>query len=291
MVDGIEGPGASRPYAGQRMGAPHVTVRQRGNPRRESGDDGSATDRDPARGGWSGGGRGFQTYMSAPAARAPMSRATAAYGRTGPGGGTAQVVMSRSAAILADLDLDGALERAGETIKQLASTLLEIDSRATDGLLDHFKAAGLDWVRQALMRYRAYAEHHDNLPVGLVFEDVKVSVNRALGDLDIEVGGVHFRTEFDFRAVGVVFDVRGTSAVDRPSPGFFVDTGDHGADTADEIIERVRRDLPGFGSGEGTRGVCVLIRSDSSDYSHDAGVGYVIDMDLLVPFSATWSGG
>ena len=126
--------------------------------------------------------------------------------------------------------------------------------------------------------------------MGLSFEDVRLSVDQDLGVLDIEVGGVHFKNRFDFRTESVVFDVRGTEAVHRPRPGFFVDTGAHGAGIADDIIAKVRTDLHEFGGGARTGGVAVMIRSDASAYSRRHGTAYTVDMDILVPFDEKWRG-
>ena len=285
MVDGIDGPGTSRPYASRQSEAHWVRVRHRQDRKRDE-----TSDKDADSGFELDPDSGLGSLLDVPAVpRATAARAAQAYGRA-PGGEPADVVMSRSAAILADLDLNSALNRAGAAIEQLALTFLGISPDRTSELVHHFKDVAIDWVRQALARYRNFADHHDNLPIGITFDDVRIEVDPEEGGIDLEVGGVHFRSSFDFRAVGVVFDVRGTSAVEAPSPGFFVDTGDRGADTADEIIDRVRSDLPSFGAQGASRGVSVLIRADNSDYTGDAGGASVVDMDVLVPFSADWSG-
>ena len=157
-------------------------------------------------------------------------------------------------------------------------------------MIEVFRKEAFEWVRQALARYTAYAYKHDDLPMGLSFEDVRLSVDQDLGVLDIEVGGVHFRKKFEFRTESVVFDVRGTEAVPRPRPGFFVDTGAHGAGIAADIIAKVRADLHEFGGSARTGGVAVMIRSDASAYSRRHGTAYMVDMDILVPFDENWRG-
>lgn len=202
----------------------------------------------------------------------------------------AQVVLSRSAAILVDGNLESVMRRATDAIRALAESLLGVSRTRSDGLIEVFQKEAFEWVRQALARYTAYADKHDDLPMGLSFEDVRLSVDQDLGVLDIEVGGVHFRKKFEFRTESVVFDVRGTEAVPRPRPGFFVDTGAHGAGIAADIIAKVRADLHEFGGSARTGGVAVMIRSDASAYSRRHGTAYMVDMDILVPFDENWRG-
>ncbi|EDP67000.1 hypothetical protein BAL199_18103 [alpha proteobacterium BAL199] len=160
--------------------------------------------------------------------RSPAARAARAYGgAANVVRKDAEVVISRSAAILTG-DLDSVLRRAGQAIRQMAETLLGIDPRRTTGLVSSFQQAALGWVRDALPRYRAYAENHDRLPIGVSFEDVRLSLEADDGRLALNVGGVEFRNSFDFRATGVVFDIRASGAVREPTPGFFVDTGETG---------------------------------------------------------------
>jgi len=190
--------------------------------------------------------------------------------------------------------LDGVLRRAGHAIRQLTETLLGVEAESTEGLVETFGAEALIWVRGALDRFHTgaadYAEHHERLPIGLTFDDVRVTVDPGHGGLAVEVGGVHFRESFDFRARGVVFDIRASGAVRQPAAGFFVDTGETGAAIATAIIDRVRADLPNFGSAQDTEGVCVLIRAEVSDYASERDGGWVIDFDLLIPFDPGWSG-
>lgn len=200
------------------------------------------------------------------------------------------MLISRSAAILTG-DLDSVLKRAGEAIRQLAETMLGVDPEHSHLLVDGFRDAALDWVRGALGRYRAFAENHDRLPMGLSFDDVRLILDAADGSLSVEVGGVHFRREFDFRTTGVVFDIRGSSAVRQPAPGFFVDTGETGAATANSIVKKVRTDLPAFGIAEDIQGVCVLIRGDDTDYRADQVSAWTVDFDVFVPFDPEWKGG
>ncbi len=223
--------------------------------------------------------------------RSPAARAARAYGgAANVVRKDAEVVISRSAAILTG-DLDSVLRRAGQAIRQMAETLLGIDPRRTTGLVSSFQQAALGWVRDALPRYRAYAENHDRLPIGVSFEDVRLSLEADDGRLALNVGGVEFRNSFDFRATGVVFDIRASGAVREPTPGFFVDTGETGAATAAAIVETVRTELPSFGIAEDTEGVCVTIRAEASDFVTGRSATWVVDMDVHVPFDPSWSGG
>lgn len=223
--------------------------------------------------------------------RSPASKAALAYG----GAANivrkdAEVVISRSAAMLTG-DLDSVLRRAGQSVHQMAGTLLGIDPRRTTGLVRSFQVAALGWVRDALPRYRSYAVNHDRLPIGVSFEDVRLSLEADDGRLALNVGGVEFRNSFDFRASGVVFDIRGSAAVREAAPGFFVDTGENGAATAAAIVETVRSEMPSFGITEDTEGVCVLIRAEASDFVTGRSATWVVDMDLHVPFDPGWTGG
>ena len=227
-----------------------------------------------------------------PARRAAMRRANRAYGGAGATVAEPEVVMSRAAAILGGGDLRAILRRAGQALRQMAETLLGVAPDKTAGLVEAFSAAALDWVRVATAQYRSYAADHDRLPVGISFEDVRITVDAGHGGLSIDVGGVHFRTSFTFRTKGVVFDIRASGAVREPRPGFFVDSGETGsqAATATAIIEKVRRDLPRFGISEDTEGVCVLIRTEGSRFDPARDGGWVIDLDVHVPFDPA-SGG
>jgi hypothetical protein len=227
-----------------------------------------------------------------PQMRTGPAGGVAAYGQTARSGRAedAHVVLSRSAAILVDGNLESVMRRATEAIHMLAASLLGVPNARSDDLMEVFRKEAFEWVRQALARYTAYSERHDHLPFGLTFDDVRLSIDQDLDVLDIEVGGVHFRDRFEFRTEGVVFDVRGTAAVHRPRPGFFVDTGVHGAEIADDIIAKVRTDLHEFGADARTGGVAVMIRSDSSAYSRVDRAAVTVDMDILVPFDADWQG-
>ena len=239
----------------------------------------------------SGGDRARSGAHPEPSARyAAAARASRAYG----GAASivrreAEVVVARSAAILTG-DLDSVLRRAGQAIRRMAETLLGIDPSRTTGLVDDFHAAALGWVRNALPRYRSYAENHEKLPIGVSFEDVRLSLEADDGRLALDVGGVRFRRSFDFRASGVVFDIRASGTVREPAPGFYVDTGETGAATAAAIVETVRTELPTFGISEDTGGVCVLIRAEASDFVTGRAATWVVDMDLHVPFDPAWSG-
>lgn len=273
MVDGIQSTRLTGSVGG-RVGSP-TTEHEFFRVRRRNGQD---------RGGQETSGRQRPSFQRANGA--------AAYGQVARAAAPdeAQVVLSRSAAILVDGNLESVMRRATEAIRALAESLLGVSRTRSDGLVEVFQTEAFEWVRQALARYTAYSDKHDDLPMGLSFEDVRLSVDQDLGLLDIEVGGVHFRNKFEFRTDAVVFDVRGTEAVHRPRPGFFVDTGSHGADTADDIIVKVRTDLHEFGGGARTGGVAVMIRSDASAYSRRNGTAYMVDMDILVPFDENWTG-
>ncbi len=200
--------------------------------------------------------------------------------------------MSRAAAILGGGDLRAILRRAGQALRQMAETLLGVSPESTEGLVEAFTVEALEWVRVAMAQYRTFAADHAGLPVGLSFEDVRITVDAGHGGLSIEVGSVHFRRSFGFRTKGVVFDIRASGAVNRPAPGFFVASGEteYHAETATAIVQKVRMDLPRFGISEDTEGVCVLIRSEGSDYDPARDGGWVIDLDVHVPFDPTWSG-
>lgn len=275
MVDEIDGGGGSRPvnpgWAELDPNEPWIRVFRRAAERETDGRGG------PGQGAPS---RTFPPYGSRgrPARRPDTEQ-------------EAEVVLSRSAAILVDGNLEDLLRRAAGAMRRLAVTLLAIPARQADGLIRVFQDEAIVWVRQALARYRAYSDRHDHLPIGLAFDDVRISMDPQFGGLDVEVGGVRFRDHFSFRATGVVFDVRGTTAVHEPAPGFFVDAGERGARIAEDIIDKVRTDLPDFGRETDTDGVAVLIRSDMSDYSREQGAGYRLDLDILVPFDPGWSGG
>src|SRR5690606_25870644 len=183
------------------------------------------------------------------------------------------------------------LRRSGEAIRHMAEALLGIDPARTHALVQDFRAVALQWVRDALPRYRAFAENHERLPIGVAFEDVRLSLSAEDGRLSLEIGGVEFRRSFDFRASGVVFDIRASGPVREPAPGFFVDTGENGAATADAIVETVRSELPSFGIAEDTEGVCVLIRAEASEFVTGRSATWVVDLDLLVSFDPRWPGG
>lgn len=226
------------------------------------------------------------------ASRAAMRRANRAYGGAGAAVGQPEVVMSRAAAILGGGDLQAILRRAGQALRQMAETLLGVPPERTAGLADAFASEALEWVRVAIAQYRTYAADHAGLPVGISFEDVRLTVDAGHGGLAIEVGGVHFRRAFAFRTKGVVFDIRASGAVHDPSPGFFVDSGETEgqATTANAIVDKARRDLPRFGISKDTEGVCVLIRAEGSDFDPARDGGWVMDLDVHVPFDPTWSG-
>lgn len=287
MVEGIKGSGGTgavtvSPGSEGRWG---VRVRRRGTDHRSFEEELQDSD------GQTAGDAPMGQPQANPARRqADARRAAHAYGDAGAVSGDPSVVMSRAAAILGGGDLDAILRRAGQSIRQLSETLLGVDADRTEGLVDAFQHAALDWVRAAIAQSRSYAADHESLPIGLSFEDVRVSVDAGHGGLAIDVGGVHFRRAVDFRARGVVFDIRGSSAVRRPSPGFFVDTGETGAHIANAIVKKVRNDLPRFGISEDTGGVCVLIRAEASDFDPARSGGWVIDFDILVPFDPSWTG-
>lgn len=291
MVDGIDGFGGSRSVGPRKTPLDaqmdRVRVRRRNAKRGDTEQDhGLGAERH------SSDERLAQASANAAARPNPYSNpyAKAARGRSAGAEPDPDVVLSRSAAILVDGNLADVPRRSATAIRRLAISLLEIPEARTETLIEVFEKEAFGWVQQALSHYQAYSDHHDHLPIGLSFEDVRISMDPAISGLEVEVGGVHFRDAFAFRANGVVFDVRGTEAVHRPAPGFFVDAGEHGADVADDIIERVRADLPQFGGDSDTGGVAVLIRSDASAYSRDRASAYRVDFDVLVPFDPNWTG-
>ncbi|MCR9072688.1 MAG: hypothetical protein NXI18_13300 [Alphaproteobacteria bacterium] len=258
---------------------------QRRDERQEAARDSSDNDEEA-------GGEGRSPRRLSPARRAAMRRANRAYGGAGATVAEPDVVMSRAAAILGGGDLQAILRRAGQALRQMAETLLGVAPDKTAGLVEAFGSAALEWVRVAIAQYRSYSANHERLPVGISFEDVRITVDAGHGGLSIDVGNVHFRTSFTFRTKNVVFDIRASGAVREPSPGFFVDSGETAsqAATATAIVEKVRRDLPRFGISEDTEGVCVLIRSEGSDFDPARDGGWVIDLDVHVPFDPAWTG-
>jgi len=290
MVDEIVGP---RPIAAAGVRAQDQTqlfIRMRGSDRgrwRSYASDSEAEIDADDRG---GNGDSGDARERAGGKRSAAGRAAQAYGGVAKAlRKEAEVVISRSAAILTG-DLDSVLRRAGQAIRQMAETLLGIDPTRTAGLVEGFHGAALEWVRDALPRYRSYAVNHDRLPIGLSFEQVRMELSADNGRLSVDVGGVEFRSGFDFRASGVVFDIRASETVRDPAPGFYVDTGETGAATAHDIVETVRTELPSFGITEDTEGVCVLIRAEASDFVTGRASTWVVDMDVHVPFDPTWSG-
>jgi hypothetical protein len=288
MVDAIIPVASTLPVAVQNAaGAVGVRVRQRGERQQDpSGRPESDADAAVDKAG------GDADQPLTPARRAAMRRANRAYGGAGATVAEAEVVMSRAAAILGGGDLQGILRRAGQALREMSETLLGVPPERTAGLAEAFASEALEWVRVAIAQYRTYAADHEGLPVGISFEDVRLSVDAGSGGLSIEVGGVHFRRAFAFRTKGVVFDIRASGAVRDPSPGFFVDSGETEAQatTANAIVAKARRDLPSFGVSEDTEGVCVLIRVEGSDFDPARGGGWVMDLDVHVPFDPTWSG-
>jgi hypothetical protein len=314
MVDGIPPSGPGRPTSVQTVsGTATVHVRRREQRPREAFDQvmrrtqhdsgRRAGNEDPGdhggdHGNHRGGGRGADTHArgepaaASPADPARLAAARRAYGGARGVGGEPGVVTSQAAAVLATGDLDGLLRRAAQAIRQMAETLLGAAEEQTAGLVEAFTAAALEWVRSAVADQRGFAEQHDGLPIGISFEDVRVMVDAGHGGLAIEVGGVHFRRSFSFRTEGVVFDIRGSGAVRTPGPGFFVDSGETETDAAiaSAILDKVRADLPSFGISRDTEGVCVLIRSEGSDFDPNRDGGWVIDIDVHVPFDPGWGG-
>jgi hypothetical protein len=291
MVDNIVGPPSVAAAGVRAQDQTQLSIRMRGSERGRwrgvVGDDGEVdARRDP---------ESFDDALDAPPRRRAAVRAVQAYGGVAKAirkeaDREAEVVIARSASLLAG-DLDSVLRRGGQAIRQMAGTLLGIDSKRTGGLVDGFRAAALDWVRDALPRYRSYGRNVDRRPIGLSFEQVKMELSADNGRLSVDVGGVEFRNAFDFRASGVVFDIRASETVREPTPGFYVDTGETGAATAHDIVETVRTDLPSFGISEDTEGVCVLIRAEASDFVTGRSSTWVVDMDVHVPFDPGWSGG
>lgn len=293
MVDNIVGPPPIAAAGVRAQDQTQLSIRMRGSDRGRwrsfAGDEDAETG--PGGGRDSDEGLGSdQRFGPASGPRAAAIRATRAYGGVAKAmRKEAEVVISRSAAILTG-DLDSVLRRAGQAIRQMAETLLGIDPKRTAGLVEGFHGAALDWVRDALPRYRAYAANHDRLPIGLSFEQVRMELSADNGRLSVDVGGVEFRRSFDFRASGVVFDIRASGTVRDPAPGFYVDTGETGAATAHDIVETVRTELPSFGITKDTEGVCVLIRAEASDFVTGRASTWVVDMDVHVPFDPGWSG-
>ena len=296
MVDEIVGPPPIAAAGVRAQDQTQLFIRMRGSDRGRwrsyvgGGDDDIDAD-DRRRGGESGGPASEDVDARSGGRSSAAIRAARAYGGAAKAiRKEAEVVVSRSAAILTG-DLDSVLRRAGQAIRQMAETLLGIDPKRTAGLVEGFHGAALEWVRDAVPRYRSYAPNHERLPIGLSFEKVRMELSADNGRLSVDVGGVEFRRSFDFRASGVVFDIRASGTIREPAPGFYVDTGETGAATAHDIVETVRTELPSFGITEDTEGVCVLIRAEASDFVTGRASTWVVDMDVHVPFDPGWSGG
>lgn len=291
MVDNIVGPPPIAAAGVRAQDQTQLSIRMRGSERGRwrgstGGDDEEQARRDPSV---------FDDSPEFETRRRAAFRAIRAYGGAAnavrrEADREAEVVIARSASLLAG-DLDSVLRRAGQAIRQMAGTLLGIDPKRTAGLVEGFRSAALDWVRDALPRYRSHGQNAERRPIGLSFEQVKMELSADNGRLSVDVGGVEFRNAFDFRASGVVFDIRGSEAVREPAPGFYVDTGETGAATAHDIVETVRTELPSFGISEDTEGVCILIRAEASDFVTGRSSTWVVDMDVHVPFDPGWSGG
>ena len=182
------------------------------------------------------------------------------------------------------------IARAGANLRLLTIRLLGVRLGTVDDVIERFTQACLDEVRHAILRYskasgrNKTADGCDRVPIGLAFRDVRVQADHNSGRLALTMGSASFVDEIDFRATGVVFDVRGAEAVHAPRPGIFVDIGAHGAGIATIIIDKVRRDLPTFGAEADSEGVIVLIRADLSDYSDHSRHDESLDFDLLIPF-------
>lgn len=185
--------------------------------------------------------------------------------------------------LLAD-DLGAMIERAGRNLVLLTTRLLGAREQSAAAMVETFTDACLDEVRLAIVRYTQHSGGGSRVPVGLAFNAVVVHANHASGQLTVEMGGADFVDRIDFRAGGVVFDVRGSEAVHQSRPGIFVDIGSHGAGTANVLIETARRDLPNFGAELDTDGVIVLIRADNSDYSGHQRSEESLGVDLVIPF-------
>lgn len=194
------------------------------------------------------------------------------------------VLIDRSTSMLLVDDLGGMIARTGANLRLLTIRLLGVRPETADSLIENFTQACLEEIGGAIARYTKAAGTDNRAPIGLAFDDVRVQADHNTGRLVLNVGSANFVDTVDFRATGVVFDVRGSEAVHKPRPGVFVDTGTHGAAIANTIIEKVRRDLPEFGSEVDTEGVIVLIRADRSDYSDHTRLDETLDFDLLIPF-------
>ena len=210
----------------------------------------------------------------------PYSPGRQGFGRGEEGG----VDVAMSAAVLHADNIAEILDRVGQTIRLLTVRLLDVGAADADELVARFTDAGLEALRQAIIRYME-VNRGGKRPFGLTFEDVELRADPEGGRVSMSVGAANFVDRLDFRATGVVFDLSGSTVVQDPRPGIFVDTGEHGAVNAALLTDRVRRDLPDFGTGADTQNVIVLIRAERSDYRDRLRTGKTLDFDLLIPYA------
>lgn len=204
------------------------------------------------------------------------------YGRSGYESGDSGVLIGRSTAMLLTQDLSQTIQRSVGNVAYVVRSLLSMTPALTEEMQRKFHIAALAAVRKAREAYLRSGSG-EREPTGLCFDGIHVRHDQLRGSAEIRVAGGRFVDRFELRADGVVFDVRGDEAVHEPKPGIFVDTGEHGAATANTIIETVRRDLPDFGGGADTFGATVLIRADRCNFSGRHGVAGAVEFDLLVP--------
>lgn len=196
------------------------------------------------------------------------------------------VLISRSTAVLLAEDLSSLIRRAVTNVGLIVHGLMDVPDNAAHDAERRFHIAALAAVRPARELYLR-KDGGDRRPLGLAFKNISARYHELRGAADIQIGEAEFVDRIDFSATGVVFDVRGEAAVYEPKPGIFVDTGEHGAATANQIIETVRRDLPQFGGSEDTEGAIVLIRADNSDFSDHRAPAEWLGFDLILPFRRT----
>jgi hypothetical protein len=198
----------------------------------------------------------------------------------------ADVAIDRSTSMLLADDLGALIRRASANIRLLSRSVLGASEESAADLTREFTEACLDEVRLAILLYVRQRGGTSAPPAGLVFSRMTMRIDHGTGRPGIELGDALFAEKIDLNPVGVVFDIRGSGAVHEARPGVFVDIGEHGAGTANTLIETVRRDVRSFDAGVNTEGVIVVIRADRSDYSGGKRAEESLGFDMIIPFAS-----
>ena len=214
---------------------------------------------------------------SQPGARA--RGAAAAYARS-----AGSVAIDSSTSTLIAGDFGGAMRKSEAVMRQLAIRLMGMPPADADLMVADFPDWLIESVRGIMAESRRAARSAP--PVALLIHDACLRMDRQRGEPSLDPGSVQFVDAIEFRANGVVFDVRGSHAVHAPEPGVLIDTGEHGARLTQRLIDHVRTEMPDFGSADETDGAIVLIRADRSHYDELTRTSDVLDIDLWIPFGA-----